>query len=186
MHLNPWGIWLQCRFWIQQLWGVGGELGFCMFPKLPGVVAPGGPQNIFHHTLHNTPGMSILILPPMAVALFGYSFISPTNLWTPGEHALCWIHWFDLSAQHHTCQKGTEQMFLKSGGKVTYFQLQSHVDCTLRLWILTQNRNRLTDLENKLMVTEGERWEGRDKLGVWDCHIHTTIFKIDNQQGPTV
>ena len=27
---------------------------------------------------------------------------------------------------------------------------------------------------------------GRDKLGVWDCHIHTTIYKIDNQQGPTV
>ena len=24
---------------------------------------------------------------------------------------------------------------------------------------------------------------GRDKLGVWDGHIHT---KIDNQQGPTV
>ena len=27
---------------------------------------------------------------------------------------------------------------------------------------------------------------GRDKLGVWDYHIHTTIYKIDNQQGPTV
>ena len=27
---------------------------------------------------------------------------------------------------------------------------------------------------------------GRDKLGVWDWHIHTTIYKIDNQQGPTV
>ena len=31
-----------------------------------------------------------------------------------------------------------------------------------------QNRNRLTDIENKLRVTKGERWEGRDKLGVWD------------------
>ena len=30
-----------------------------------------------------------------------------------------------------------------------------------------QNRNRLTDIENKLMVTKGER-AGRDKLGVWD------------------
>ena len=29
-----------------------------------------------------------------------------------------------------------------------------------------QNRNRLTDVENKLVVTKGERrW---DKLGVWD------------------
>ena len=35
------------------------------------------------------------------------------------------------------------------------------------------------------MVTEGETG-GRDKLGVGDQHIHTTIYKIDNQQGPTV
>ena len=27
---------------------------------------------------------------------------------------------------------------------------------------------------------------GRDKLGVCDWHIHTSIFKIDNQQRPTV
>ena len=25
---------------------------------------------------------------------------------------------------------------------------------------------------------------GKDKLGIWDEHIHTTIYKIDNQQGP--
>ena len=34
-----------------------------------------------------------------------------------------------------------------------------------------QNRNSITDVENKLMVTGGEgRWggEGRDKLGDWD------------------
>ena len=32
-----------------------------------------------------------------------------------------------------------------------------------------QNRNRLTDIENKLMVTKGERaGQGIDKLGVWD------------------
>jgi len=30
------------------------------------------------------------------------------------------------------------------------------------------------------------RERGRNKLGVWDEHIHTTIYKIDNQQGPTV
>ena len=28
--------------------------------------------------------------------------------------------------------------------------------------------------------------EGRDKSGTWDEHKHTTIYKIDNQQGPTV
>ena len=27
---------------------------------------------------------------------------------------------------------------------------------------------------------------GWDKLGVWDSQIHTTIYEIDNQQGPTV
>ena len=27
---------------------------------------------------------------------------------------------------------------------------------------------------------------GRDSQGVWDGHVHTGIFKMDNQQGPTV
>ena len=31
-----------------------------------------------------------------------------------------------------------------------------------------QNRNRLTDMENKLVVTKGKRERGRDKKGVWD------------------
>ena len=26
----------------------------------------------------------------------------------------------------------------------------------------------------------------KSRLGVWDWHVHTAIFKIDNQQGPTV
>ena len=34
------------------------------------------------------------------------------------------------------------------------------------------------------MVTKWER--GRDKLGVWDQQIQTTIYKTDKQQGPTV
>ena len=28
--------------------------------------------------------------------------------------------------------------------------------------------------------------EGRDKLEVWDWHVYTTVYKIDNQQGPIV
>ena len=44
-------------------------------------------------------------------------------------------------------------------------------------WTYLQNRNRVTDIENKLMVTKRE---GGDKLGDWDWHIHTTIYKIDN------
>ena len=27
---------------------------------------------------------------------------------------------------------------------------------------------------------------GRHKSGAWDKHTHTTIYKIDNQQGPAV
>ena len=31
----------------------------------------------------------------------------------------------------------------------------------------------------------GKLW-GRDSQGVWDGHVHTVVFKMDNQQGPTV
>ena len=31
----------------------------------------------------------------------------------------------------------------------------------------------------------GESGDG-DKLGVWNEHIHTTIYKRDKQQGPAV
>ena len=41
-------------------------------------------------------------------------------------------------------------------------------------------------LQNKLMVTKGEKWEGRDKLGGWDSHTHSTLYKIGNQQRPIV
>ena len=27
---------------------------------------------------------------------------------------------------------------------------------------------------------------GKDSQGVWDGHVHTAIFKMDNPQGPTV
>ena len=33
------------------------------------------------------------------------------------------------------------------------------------------------------MVTRGKGWRG----GIdWDGHVHTAMFKTDNQQGPTV
>ena len=38
-----------------------------------------------------------------------------------------------------------------------------------------QNRNRLTDMENKVVVTKGDREGGNDKLGVWikvtNCYV---------------
>ena len=48
-----------------------------------------------------------------------------------------------------------------------------------------KNRNRLTDFENKLIVTKGEVGE-KDKLKAWNEHTHTTIYNTDNQQGPAV
>ena len=48
-----------------------------------------------------------------------------------------------------------------------------------------QNRKRLTDLESKFMVAGG-KMRARDSLGVWEGHVHTAVFKMDNQQGPIV
>ena len=46
-----------------------------------------------------------------------------------------------------------------------------------------KNRNRLTDFENKLIVTKGDVGK-KDKLGTWNEHTYTTIHKTNNQQGP--
>ena len=35
--------------------------------------------------------------------------------------------------------------------------------------------------EKKFVVIRGERW-GKDRLGVWDWHVHSAICKIENQQ----
>ena len=40
---------------------------------------------------------------------------------------------------------------------------------------------RKTDLER----IYGYQW-GRDRLGIWDGHVYTAIFKIGNQQWPIV
>ena len=46
----------------------------------------------------------------------------------------------------------------------------------------------MTDLENELLVAEGVvvvvgKMEGK---GVWDGHVHTVVFEMDNHQGPTL
>ena len=35
-------------------------------------------------------------------------------------------------------------------------------------------------------LTQTHAWEKRDKSGARDWHAHTTMYKIDNQQGPTI
>ena len=42
-----------------------------------------------------------------------------------------------------------------------------------------QNRNRLKNFETKFMIIKGETRGGKVKLGGLDCHVHTTIYKID-------
>ena len=44
-----------------------------------------------------------------------------------------------------------------------------------------QNRKRLTDLENELNVAGG-----KGQLRTLGGHVHTAIFKMDNQQGPII
>ena len=47
------------------------------------------------------------------------------------------------------------------------------------------NRNKFTDIENRLMVTKKER-EGAYKLGPQDQQIQITLHKTDKQRGFTV
>ena len=45
---------------------------------------------------------------------------------------------------------------------------------------------RLTDIENKLVITKREKEGERKKSGVWNEEIQITIYKIDKQKGYTV
>ena len=52
---------------------------------------------------------------------------------------------------------------------------------------LSTKQKETPALENEIMVAgSGVNTGGRDSQGVWDGHVHTTVFKMDNQQGPTV
>ena len=47
-----------------------------------------------------------------------------------------------------------------------------------------QNRNRFTDVENRLVVAKWGSDEG-EGLGVWDRQMQTIKYRMDKQQGPT-
>ena len=55
------------------------------------------------------------------------------------------------------------------------------MDVFYKVKLILQNRNRLTDLENKLIVARGDEWEGKREFGI---NAHTLLFKMDNQQSP--
>ena len=51
---------------------------------------------------------------------------------------------------------------------------------------LPTEQNRLTDIENRLVVAKKEgRW-GTERLGIWDYQMQTIINTMDKQQGPTI
>ena len=62
------------------------------------------------------------------------------------------------------------------------------------MWNLKYDANELiyetekgTQMQKtNLWLPKGEWGWRRDKLGVWNQQIQTTIYKIDKQQGPTV
>ena len=63
--------------------------------------------------------------------------------------------------------------------------MESKKNDTSKLISETETDSRTS--KTNLRLPKGKHgWGGRDKLGVWDEYIHTTIYKIDNQQGPTV
>ena len=45
-------------------------------------------------------------------------------------------------------------------------------------------KGKQTHRHGKLMIAKGER-SARDKLGLCNYQIYTTIYKLDKQQGPT-
>ena len=47
-------------------------------------------------------------------------------------------------------------------------QILNNITCMWKLKIKQQKRNRLTDIENKLVVSSGEREGERAKIGIGD------------------
>ena len=50
----------------------------------------------------------------------------------------------------------------------------------------TNDRDRHTDIEYRLMLAKGERGRDRDGLGVWGWYMQNITFRMDKQQGPNV
>ena len=51
---------------------------------------------------------------------------------------------------------------------------------------LLQDRNRLIDFENKLMVTKGDRVGGEGVLEVCNWQMHTLVYGMTGQQEPAI
>ena len=103
-----------------------------------------------------------------------------------------WYHWLD-----------GQELEQAMGGVIDREDWHAAVHGVVKsqTWLSNKNNNKTTkkkcvrtneltykietDLKNKLMVTR-EKVGGRDRLGVWDWHVHTIMFKIEIQQGSTL
>ena len=68
----------------------------------------------------------------------------------------------DTTRDHHTKWNKSDREGQISYGITYMWNLKKWCK-----WTYLQNRNRLTGVENKLMVTKGEKG-GKDKFGIWD------------------
>ena len=45
-----------------------------------------------------------------------------------------------------------------------------------------QNKNRLTDIENRFVVAKAEKRWGRKEIGAWDQQMQAIIYKRGNKE----
>ena len=74
----------------------------------------------------------------------------------------------------------------RNGPKTSIRWYCLHVEILKRWyqWTYLQNGNRVTDVDNKLMVWKGGAGRGirgGEKSGVWAWHMYTAMYKIDNK-----
>ena len=104
--------------------------------------------------------------------------------------------WYNHTTEHysaiiekkwwHLRQHGWSEEFSYWGKSETKRQIAYHIQVgsvNSYRWTEVQNRNRLSDWENQIMIKRKLR--GRGKLRVSDEYIHTNIYQIDNHIGLT-
>ena len=81
----------------------------------------------------------------------------------------------------HTKQSKSER---RKTNAIYHLYVESKKNDTYEL--IYKAGTRVTDIENKFIVTKREAGEGRNKLSLrLIYHVHTDTYKTDNQQVPT-
>ena len=90
---------------------------------------------------------------------------SSINVSQMHQWILCVMDWMPESPSQFVCKKNIVWHPLYVESKKKWYK-----------WTYLQHRKRLTDLEDELMVARR-----RDSYGVLDGHVHTAVFKMNNQ-----